>query len=135
MKYRILLFLAISLVMFACEDEPVDPNYDLRDEYVGDWLCSENSSIYGNSSYTISIEKSDTNEAFVIISNFYNLGSSISLAAEVFDNSILIPQQNVGGNIIDGTGTSTANYSEFNLTYSVNDGADNDVCTATCTPL
>ena len=135
MKYRILAFVAISLFVISCEDEPVDPNYDLRDEYVGDWVCVENSSIYGSSSYTITIEKADTNEAYIHISNFYNLGNAIEVAAEVFDNSVLIPQQNVGGNIISGTATSNSNYTEIDLTYSVDDGADNDVCTATCTPL
>lgn len=135
MKYRILAFLAISLVVISCEDEPVDPDFDLRDEYVGDWLCNENSSIYGNSSYTITIEKSDTNDTYIHISNFYNLGNGIAVSAEVFDNSLLIPAQNVGGNAIDGTGTSNADYTEINLTYSVDDGADNDVCSSVCTPL
>ncbi|MFT5970866.1 MAG: hypothetical protein ACI8ZO_001383 [Flavobacteriales bacterium] len=41
----------------SCETDTIDPNYELRDEYVGDWNCIENSSLFGQSAYKVTLVK------------------------------------------------------------------------------
>ena len=127
---RKLSFLAaLSALLFACEPEP-DPNYELRDEYLGTWICNESSSLYGNSTYEVNISKSSTGIGYIQIANFYNEGDTCQVDVEVFDNSLVMEQQTVQGNsaqfIFQGSGSSETHYSSFNLIYTANDGAQSD---------
>lgn len=130
MKKLFFLACACSLLLVSCEEDPVDPNFDLRDEYVGTWTASENSSFFGDQTYTVEVSKSDTSLSDIWVTNFYGLGNNSLTVMEVNDNTIFIPIQNVSGSEISGTGQSTVDYSKVTLTYGVNDGSGVDQCTA-----
>jgi hypothetical protein len=102
-----------------------DPNFDDRDDFTGNWICQENSSQLGTSSYNVSISKSLSDSTAILISNFYNLGSSNSAKAIVDGNSITINPQLVDNLNVAGSGT--LNGSQINLSYTVSAGGTDNV--------
>ncbi len=130
MKRILLLSLAAVAIFTSCEDDPPEPNFDLRDDYLGTWLVQENSGIFGNQSYAVEVSKSDTAETGIWVSNFYGLGTSAITVMNVVDNNIVIPLQTVAGSDLSGTGKSDREVTSVELTYGVNDGSGVDNCTA-----
>lgn len=121
---------ALSLVILSsCTIE--DPNFDERDDFTGSWICSEQSTIYGNSNYNVNITKHSTDTTKILIGNFYQLGSSHQASAIVSGNSFSIPNQTIDGNTVFGSGQLVGG--NINLSYSVNDGSATDNVTATYT--
>ncbi len=122
----------LSLIVISCQpDDGVDTG-DIRDEYIGKWSCSEESQIYGTSNYTVTITK-DTQDDVIKVSNLYNIGDQNTVFFTVFDNNITINSQTVDGNTFSGTGTSSTNYSTFNLNYTAVSGGDSDNVTSNFT--
>lgn len=128
--YRIAMLAVVAVGFSSCEKDEDDPNFDFRDEYVGEWNAQFDSDEFGTQTYTVTISKSSTDADQIIIANFYNLGSGESVVVNASDNDLLISSQTVKGNTIEGTGSSTVNYEQINLTYTANDGAVTDNVTA-----
>jgi hypothetical protein len=121
--------LVLGLLLFnSCEDDVISSG-DLRDEYVGQWVCNEDSEQYGVSTYSINISKG-IDEDHIEISNFYNLGNTESVSVFIEDNNLTISSQDVKGNTISGSGTSNVSFNTINFTYTVFDGAETDHVTA-----
>lgn len=127
---RIALLAVITVGFSSCEKDEDDPNFDFRDEYVGDWNAQFTSDEFGVQTYTVSISKSDSDADQILIANFYNLGTAESVVVNASDNDLLISSQTVKDNTIEGTGLSTANYDQINFTYTAFDGAVTDNVTA-----
>ena len=121
------------MVIISCEEDLPDDS-ELRDEYLGTWTCSEQSTLYGNSTFTVQIKESSAGIGFITIENFYNEGSVCQVEAEVFDNDITISSQSVTGNsgtfTFQGSGTANNEYTSFSLNFTANDGAETDNVTA-----
>ncbi len=130
-RFTSLLILTTALI--ACEEE-IDPDYELRDEYIGEWICNENSNLYGSSTYSVTISKSSDSIAYIEIQNFYNTGQSSVAIAEVFENSILIENQimttSTGSLEISGSGSANSDFTSFELVYQVKDGGETDQASA-----
>ena len=131
MKKVILPILCFSVFLISCEEEPIDPDFDIRDDYTGQWIVQENSTIFGAQSYAVEVSKSDTTATDVWVSNFYGLGTNTITVMEIIDNNILIPIQTVAGSELSGTGSSDLDVASLSLTYGVDDGSGVDNCTAT----
>lgn len=137
-KLSVFLFLlTISIIETSCvpeETENPTPT-DERDKFVGSWKCEENSSINGNSTFTIDINKSTTEKSQVILENFYNYGFNKTAIATVSGNTLTIPSQTFSGtNTLSGSGTLSADGKKIqDLNYTVNDGSSDDNCTAVLT--
>jgi len=122
----------LSLIVISCQpDDSVDSG-DVRDEYVGEWICTETSQIFGTSNYTVTITK-DTLDDIIKVANLYNIGDQNQVLFTVFDNNISINTQTVEGNTFSGNGTSETDYSTFNLNYTAVSGGDSDNVTSTFT--
>lgn len=102
-----------------------DPNFDDRDDYTGNWICQENSSQLGQSSYNVSISKSVSDSTAILIGNFYNLGSANKAIAIVNGNTFTINPQLVDN--LNVTGSGTLNGSQINLNYAVSAGGTDNV--------
>ena len=133
MKRALLYILAFGFLLTSCEEDIINPDFDLRDEYTGQWIVQESSTFFGDQSYTVEVSKSDTAASDIWVSNFYGLGSSTITVVELVDNSLLVPVQNVAGSELSGTGQSDLNVTSIEWTYGVNDGSGVDNCTATWT--
>lgn len=131
---RIIYFVLASLTLFiACDidSNPLPKLTDDRNKFEGTWICTDESVVFGTSTFTVNINKVGTADS-VAIKNWYNLGSSTTTIALVADNSITIPNQNVSGFDIFGTGIYNTNDDEFVISYSADDGATQDQVVSTC---
>lgn len=134
---NISFYLSITalLILNACKEEEVivvpEGQTDYATAYTGIWNVNENSSVYGQTAYEIIVDRSNNNT--IIMRNFYSLTYDVGTSATVTESSILINQQTVNGQSINGSGSLINNKKTMNLTYTANDGSGPDNCTATAT--
>jgi len=121
------LFIGISLLLVSCEPDngldDDDPNGSSRDKIINTWNVQENSKLYNNSNYQVNILKRAGNETQVEIENFYQLGFNLKTIATVNGLNIVIPQQTISGQLIQGSGTINFNFSRININFTANDGS------------
>lgn len=136
MKTRILnkiLFLSLFflLTMSKCtEDEIVDA----RDKFTGNWTCYESSKVFGPSTFSVVISKSETNPAQILMQNFYHAGNDEQAYGSVSGNSVNIPKQPIcnGDYQLWGSGYMESDTKITWLYYS-DDGQEIDTVNATFT--
>ena len=126
---RLLPFVALLMMVSACDVYVVEPRYDARDRILGQYDVEEYSETYNDLSYyTMYITKSGSSEIY--IDNFY--ASDIRVYAYLDYDEITIPYQVVNGYEIEGAGTSHG--SSLSLSYRVTDTYDDsytDFCETT----
>jgi hypothetical protein len=126
--YYILLFvLALSTSLISCqpEDNNDNPDLSLRSKIVDYWKVNEQSQVFKSpkSYYTVEILKDSHDSSIIWIDNFYNLGYGKRAKAKVNDNySIDLPNQNVDGFQIYGSGQISTNLKTITWEYITNDG-------------
>ena len=134
-KYLTIVTLVIFIASCAKEDDPINGVSDARSKYVGTWTAQETSTVFGSSTYALTISTSNSNNEDVLIKNFYNLGSNTFTIGTVNvdgnANSMQIKQQVVSGNTISGSGSLSNGTLTFSFTS--NDGQTNDSVTITAT--
>lgn len=123
----------ISCLLFvsACEKED---EKTIRDEFEGDWLVNENSSLLNQRIYEVTITKDSLNNSGLYIFNFYKIGidQGIFSTISTTDNNVLtIPKQTVKNYIIEGVGEMKNE--DIILNYFINDGNEIDTLIATYT--
>ncbi len=120
-----------AVALSSCQPDGEEPTPDdIRDPFVDSWTLNENSSQIGQTTYTVHITKSTTNESQVLIENFYNIGFGIKAKADISGSSVTIPQQTYNGSQLNGSGSKTGT-NTISLTYYMNNGSSIDTCTAT----
>lgn len=117
MKVRMVFFIAVTVLLTSCELYVVEPAFDSRDLFTGDYHINEYSSTFDEYwEYSLSIYKSGYGSD-VMIENFYN--SDLRVWATVSGNRISIPWQTVDGYEISGSGY--INGRNLTLNYNVRD--------------
>lgn len=124
----------MATMLFSCvpeEDEIPEPEgSDPRRKLEGLYNCTE--TIKGQPSagqFTVNIEAFSGNDTDIKIYNFYGLGTNYAATASVTNNDIIIPLQNINGNIAQGTGRTTGE-NTIELAYSVRHSGGVDSCKA-----
>lgn len=124
---KLLLLPLILLLMVSCdvviveEPVPVVVHTDYRDAFIGFYEVEEYDQTSGAyAEYTFSIAKSGYDAFTIYIDNFYGVG--ISVIAEVDGNDVFIPEQEIEGFHIEGSGYLDGN--ELVLNYTVHDHLD-----------
>tara|TARA_Y100000766_G_C18690614_1_gene499298 strand:+ start:124 stop:570 length:447 start_codon:yes stop_codon:yes gene_type:complete len=126
-----LKILCILFLLLGCEKEK---NNDVRDDFVGNWLVNENSSLLGLRSYEVTIFKDSINNSGINIYNFYKLGiedSVFSTISGIEGTTLTIPSQTSKSNIIEGSGKIKKD--EIDINYFINDGNQIDTVSANYT--
>lgn len=114
----------IILFFTACEVEDLNlGSNDDRDKITDTWNCNEESSLFGKTSYDSDISKSSSDSVTIYIDNIYQLGFATEANATLDNRKIIIPQQQVEGNIIEGNGQVSSNYQSIEFNYIVDDGS------------
>lgn len=133
--YYIIFLLSVIVTSCVPEDNENPTPLDERDNFIGAWSCSENSSINGKSTFTVDIKKSNTEKSQVILENFYNYGFNKTAVATISGNKITIPNQTFSGsNTLSGSGTISSDGKRIeSFNYVVNDGSSDDNCTSKLT--
>lgn len=122
------ILISFLLFLSGCEKEDVE---DIRDEFEGDWLVNENSSLLNQRIYEIMIFKDSLNTSNIHIFNFYKIGKNQRVFSTVSttDNNVLtIPSQTLKNYTIEGFGE--IDDQEIKLNYFINDGNEIDTVTA-----
>ena len=139
-KGVIIIFVFLFTVFFtSCNPDDDDNNNsytDPREKFVGNWKCIENSNLYGQQTYNVTISLNSQNSTEILIANIYHLGYDQVARAITSNNYVTIPLQPIcnNTNTIKGSGTFSGN-NQIQLKYYVDDGADIDTCSATYTRL
>lgn len=130
---KLLLITLIGTLLFtsSCELDSDPVTTDPRDNFVGTWIVDEQSTLFGNNNYTVTIRKDPDNSTQVLIANFYHFGNEFDTYAITTIGSITVPQQEVCNHMVQGTGQRDRN--KITWTYTVSDGADLDNVTAVFT--
>lgn len=124
-----LQFAAIAILFVIVSCVPIDDeNVDLS----GTWGCTETSVLFNNTSYEVNISADASNPSIIYLENFYNLGFSNKVTANVSGDYISISQQTIDGYQISGSGTVNSQNS-LSFEYTSYDGSDRDTVTATYT--
>jgi hypothetical protein len=135
LQYLGIILTVLFLASCAKDDDPINGS-DLRSKYVGTWTAQETSSVFGNSTYSITISISNSNLEDILIRNFYNLGSGTittgTVNIEGGGSSIQIKQQVVSGNTIIGSGSINGN-GKLSFNFTSNDGQTVDNVTVSAT--
>jgi len=133
MKKLIAGLYLLSLLFISCEDDDLN-NSEINIEFAGNWLVREKSKIVGERNFEVNIEKEPTEFNKIKIWNFYALGNSDSVFANISTvemNTFTIPYQVVRNNGIDGNGVLLDN--KIEMIYYIDDGNSIDTVTATFT--
>lgn len=134
-----LLFFIFIFLLEGCQPDDADddiftPDTDVRDDFVGNWLCDENSQVYGPSTYNVTIEKNSNNDSTVLIRNFYHAGQDEVVEATVEGTSIVIDHEiiceGIDEQVVWGDGEKIDN-NTINWIYYANDYAETDTATST----
>ena len=124
-------FIGSLLLLSSCEKE--DGN-DIRDEFEGNWLANEKSSLLDQRIYVILISKDLSNNSGLYIYNFYKIGLEqrvFSTISSTNNNFLTIPNQTIKSYTIEGVGE--IKNEEIILNYFINDGNEIDTLKATYT--
>jgi len=119
MKKLIFIFSLFAIVSCADED-PIEPDTDPRDKFLGQWSVLEKEQGVGTLNYTATVVNDSGNTSRIQINNIYNLGSGVSVKALVAGNSLSISTQDADGITISGSGTFSTN--SFILNYTADEG-------------
>ncbi len=111
------------VVLSSCTVEDPD-DFDIRDDFVGNWQASEQSQVFGNSNYSVSISKHATDSTRIYINNFYQIGSSERVVAVVDGNQLSIPTQTVNARLFVGSGSLVSG--SININHTASDGSETD---------
>jgi hypothetical protein len=121
------LIIGLSFLVVSCEPDngldDDDPNGSSRDKIVNTWNVQENSNLYNTSNYQVNILKRTGNETQVEMENFYQLGFNYKTIASVNGLNIVIPQQTISGQLIQGSGTINFNFTRININFTADDGS------------
>lgn len=130
---KLLAFVLPILFLASCELEDTNEFIDVRDRFVGDWNVQEASSTTGESNYTVTISYDESDDTKVMISNFYNLGSSFSASGTLSttnEESLTVENQELDGFYIEGSGVMTSD-SQLDFNFTADDGVEVDSLQAT----
>jgi hypothetical protein len=129
---KVLFTFALIALFASCEpDNELSPNIE------GKYNCQETVAANGSSpssktTFEIHLISTSADNSTYKVENFYNLGFQKSLTIDYANGNISIPEQNMDGFIIKGSGSVVS--SKLNLTYTAKDaGGATENCTAVAT--
>jgi len=113
-----IIILLTGILVNSCEEDFFSSN-SLR----GTWSVTENSTTFGEQSFTVGIDYYQGDSTKITIDNFSNLGLNVEVIGNLSDRSIIIPLQSVrdaNNNLfnISGSGIISTNFRKIDLNYS-----------------
>lgn len=112
-----LIFMGMLFLASCAKDDTSDPtNPQTTDKYSGNWYVSEDSKIFGKSTYNLVISEDPNNTSKRFISYLY--GFKTKTTATINGSNISIAKQVIDGQNVSGSGV-LANSTQINLTYYV----------------
>jgi hypothetical protein len=124
--------LCASMLLVSCaEEDPIEPETDPKDKFIGTWNVKEEIAGQVTGNYPSVVTSDTSNTSKIVIGNIYNLGTAVKIKALVVNNSLDISLQTITGVSIVGTGTYSG--SGYILNYTADDGSGAQTVKATYT--
>ena len=124
-----ILLLALSfLFLISCELEEREELTDIRDRFIGEWVCEETSNINGSRNFTVTIAYDKSDASNILIQNFYQMETAISCVGTIStanEQAIIISPQNLDGLFVQGNGALDSDV-QIDFEYTVDDGVELD---------
>ncbi|MCF8294841.1 MAG: hypothetical protein K9I34_02160 [Bacteroidales bacterium] len=120
MKKSFFLLMLLSSLMFSSCDEILNPDTQSSvDKLKGIWLVAETSSEFGQQQYQVEFSEDETDSTRMNIYNFFGLGTWSYVSIDVDNQTLTIPSQTEEGYIISGSGTVNEDFTQVNLSFTV----------------
>lgn len=120
MKKSFFLLMLISSLMFSSCDEILNPDTQSSvDKLKGIWMVAETSSEFGQQQYQVEFSEDETDSTRMNVFNFFGLGTWSSVSIDVDNQTLTIPSQTEEGYIITGSGTVNDDFTQVNLSFTV----------------
>ncbi len=124
MKTQSILILTLLTALVSCTKEP-ETNKDIRTDFLGTWKCTQSSKLNGSSEFLVSIKIDSTHDSRINMFNFYNIGSSKKIYANISTvaaKPLSMPFQPTGSSEdIEGDGSDVSS-TKLTFDYVVDDG-------------
>lgn len=118
------------LVIVGCEED-INPDVNLRDEYLGGWSANDKEGWNAPAFYDISIV-SGSDPDMILIKGLYN-HPNVELEAYVTDYEVEIPTQMSDSITFAGSGKANVDFDQITFEYTANDGSGSDEVKTVCT--
>ena len=118
------------LVIVGCEGD-INPDVNLRDEYLGGWSANDKEGWNAPAFYDISIV-SGSDPDMILIKGLYN-HPNVELGAYVTDYEVEIPTQMSDSITFAGSGKANVDFDQITFEYTANDGSGSDEVKTVCT--
>ena len=105
---------------------------EIREKVVGTYSVTEDCTVTGGATYSVSITKSGTDVTKVLINPMGGYPSSTGTVS-VDGTSITIAEQTTGGYTFSGSGTINNGGASITVTYTVGTGGVSETCNGTWT--
>ena len=122
------VFALLALSVVSCVPD-TDLDQDERLNWVGEWSVTETTGEFAPQTYTVQISLGSS--SLLLLQGLYAQGSMFALDASVSGQNFILPSQSVSGFSVSGSGTANEDFTEMNLTFTINDGSGADNVTAT----
>jgi hypothetical protein len=125
MRY-LLILLPFFLLSCQQENDELDVT-EAREKLIGNWTCDEKSQYYKSTeaTYDVTISKSSAAIDEILMSNFYQLGTSVNAKMKIDGYLIKVSPQTLDGGfkIKTGSGSIADDYREMTILYDIDDGS------------
>lgn len=128
--YPVILVGMALLVIVGCEED-INPDVNLRDEYLGGWSANDKEGWNAPAFYDISIV-SGSDPDMILIKGLYN-HPNVELEAYVTDYEVEIPTQMSDSITFAGSGKANVDFDQITFEYTANDGSGSDEVKTVCT--
>lgn len=118
------------LVIVGCEED-INPDVNLRDEYLGGWSANDKEGWNAPAFYDISIVNGSDPD-MILIKGLYN-HPNVELEAYVTDYEVEIPTQMSDSITFAGSGKANVDFDQITFEYTANDGSGSDEVKTVCT--
>lgn len=128
--YPVILVCMALLVIVGCEED-INPDVNLRDEYLGGWSANDKEGWNAPAFYDIFIV-SGSDPDMILIKGLYN-HPNVELEAYVTDYEVEIPTQMSDSITFAGSGKANVDFDQITFEYTANDGSGSDEVKTVCT--
>lgn len=123
------IFAIAALLMWGCaEDE--EPDFEVRQQYLGQWAANDREGWNAPAFYDITITAGEADDE-IIINGLYNI-PEVSLRAYIDGTEVTIPSQTSAEIEFGGSGQANVDFDQVTFDYTANDGSGSDEVKTVC---
>jgi len=115
--------------VWGCAEDK-DPNFEVRQQYLGEWAANDREGWNAPAFYNITITAGEADDE-IIINGLYNIPDA-ALRAYIDGTEVTIPSQTTADIDFAGSGQANADFDQVTFDYTANDGSGSDEVKTVC---